>query len=218
MIKGIIFDFDGLILDTETPLYRAYNEVFQSYQTELPLEIWQKEVGTSSTFNSLDYLERQINRKVNQEELRKRTQEKIAYRISIEKARPGVHSYLKEARRLNLKIGLASSSSYRWVSEHLKRLNLYHYFHCIKTADDVERVKPDPSLYIEAAKCLGIDVENCLVFEDSANGAKAAKLAEMKCVIVPNDITATMDFCEVEYRLSSMRDIKLRSLIRVLTN
>lgn len=218
MIKGVIFDFDGLILDTETPLYNAYNEVFQRYDTELPLARWQKEVGTNSSFNSLDYLESKINRKVNQSEIRKRIREKVKYKISISRERPGIKNYLEEANNLNLKIGLASSSSYEWVSKHLKRLNLFHYFHCIKTSDDVEKVKPDPSLYNEAAKSLGLKPEQCLVFEDSANGAKAAKLAYMKCVIVPNEITSSMDFCKVEYRLNSMTDMSLTRLIQTLTH
>src|SRR5699024_6394485 len=124
-------------------------------------------------------------RKLDQEMLQKDFQEKFDKKLFDQKARPGVEDYLKAAKELNLKVGLASSSHYDWVSNHLKRLNLFDYFECIKTADDVEIVKPDPALYNEAAKCLGLDPNECLVFEDSANGALAAKRAGMSCVIVP---------------------------------
>ncbi len=216
MIKGVIFDFDGLILDTETPLYKAYNNVFLTYNSEIPLERWQMEVGTKSTFSSLDYLEQKIKKKVNKIALKEQTMKKYLSNINAENARPGVEAYLQEAKQLNLKIGLASSSSYKWVSEHLNRLNILHYFQCIKTADDVEKVKPDPALYKEAAKCLGLEPEECLVFEDSANGAKAAKRANMKCVIVPNEITASMNFCQVEHRLLSMEEMSLGSLLEFI--
>lgn len=130
--------------------------------------------------------------------------------------RPGVEKYLQTAKELNLKIGLASSSSFKWVSNHLKNLNLLEYFQCIKTADDVELVKPDPSLYLKAANCLGLEVNECLVFEDSANGALAAKSAGMGCVIVPNEVTKAMEFCEVEYKINSMADMPLKELLEIV--
>lgn len=217
MIKGIIFDFDGLIIDTETPQYRVFNDIFLDYDSELPLSIWQLEVGTASTFNSFDLLESQINRKVNQAELRKRTRMKIKSALEYAPIREGVIEFLNEAKKLNLKIGLASSSNYTWVSNHLKRVGLYHYFECIKTSDDVDKVKPDPDLYIKTAKCLGLRPEQCLAFEDSANGAKAAKDAKMKCIVVPNEITSSMDFGEVEYRINSMSEKSLSYLLNYLS-
>jgi|SRR5690625_962019 len=217
MIKGIIFDFDGLIIDTETPQYKAFNDVFLEHEAELPLSIWQEEVGTASKFNSFDFLESQINRKVNQEELQKKTRRKINHELDNAPVREGVVAFLHEAQKLSLKIGLASSSNYTWINKHLKRVGLHHYFDCIKTSDDVEKVKPDPALYIKTAKCLGLTPDQCLVFEDSANGAQAAKAAKMKCVVVPNEITTTMDFCKVEYRLNSMTERSLSFLLKMLS-
>ncbi|WKA58273.1 HAD family hydrolase [Planococcus shenhongbingii] len=213
MIKGIIFDFDGLILDTETHHYRILQEMFAEYGSELPIERWQQEIGTQTGFSPFHYLEELIEQEIEHKELQERLVEKFHVKLMEEKARDGVEDYLKAAKELGLKIGLASSSDYEWVSKYLKNLGLFDYFECIRTSDDVEKVKPDPALYVQAAECLGLRPEECVAFEDSANGAMAAKRADMGCVIVPNEVTCTMDFCEVEHRLSSMADMPLEELI-----
>src|SRR5690625_6869358 len=120
--------------------------------------------------------------------------------LSSGEPRPGVINYLQDAKKLNLKIGLASSSTYSWVAGHLQKLNLIDYFECIKTSDDVEKVKPDPSLYLKATKCLGLDPEECIAFEDSVNGSLAAIQAGMKCVVVTNPLTESMTFTDVDYK------------------
>lgn len=217
MINGIIFDFDGLIFDTETHQYNVLQEMFLEHDSELPLSRWQQEIGTYTGFLPFVYLEEQIKRKLDQEALQKVFQEKFNKKLFDEKARPGVEDYLKAATALNLKIGLASSSNYEWVSNHLKRLKLFDYFSCIKTADDVDLVKPDPALYHEAATCLGLDPNECLVFEDSANGALAAKKAGMSCVIVPNEVTKAMEFCTVEHQLNSMSDLSLQEVLEIVS-
>lgn len=213
MIKGIIFDFDGLIFDTETNQYAVYQEMFAEHGAELPIARWQQEIGTHSGFSALDYLEELLERKLEQDALREQFSSKYHAKMAEEKARAGVEDYLKAAKEQGLKIGLASSSNFHWVSTNLKKLGLYEYFECIKTSDHVENVKPDPALYFLAAECLGLAPEECLVFEDSANGALAAKRAGMNCVIVPNPVTHTMNFCDVEHRLESMADMTLAEVL-----
>lgn len=216
MIKGIIFDFDGLILDTETIQYHVLNDIFLENGIELPLKRWQEEIGTYTGFMPFEYLEEQLDRKINHEELTVKYKENFQAKLTNEQSRPGVEDYLKAAKELGLKIGLASSSNFEWVSYHLKNLGLYEQFQCIKTADDVELVKPDPALYLEAANCLELDPDECLVFEDSANGMLAAKRAGMKCVIVPNAVTMAMDFGVADYKISSMADVSLKELLEIV--
>ena len=217
MIKGIIFDFDGLILDTETHHYNLLQEFFFEHESELPLSLWQQEIGTQSGFSPFKYLEEKINKKIDHEAILEEFDKRLATNLTEVKARPGVVSYLKSAQELGLKIGLASSSNYQWVSSHLKNLQIFDYFECIKTSDDVQKVKPDPALYLQTAQCLGLDAAECLAFEDSANGALAAKRAGMSCVIVPNEMTDSMDFCQVEHRLDSMAQMKLENVIEIVT-
>ncbi|MFC0272174.1 HAD family hydrolase [Metabacillus herbersteinensis] len=218
MIKAIIFDFDGLILDTETHEYEVLQEIFGEHQCDLPLSVWGKVIGTHSDFNPFTYLEEQSKKTVNYEELSVIQKERFQKRILGEQARPGVTDYLEAAKELGLKVGLASSSHFDWVSSHLKNLNLLEHFECIKTADDVESVKPDPALYLEAAKALGVKPEECLAFEDSANGALAAKRAGMYCVIVPNKVTKDLVFGDIDHRLESMAEVELKQLVDLLKN
>lgn len=218
MIKGIIFDFDGLIFDTETHQYHVYQEIFGEYGSELPISRWQEEIGTHTGFSPFQYLEEKIQKAIDQDAIRMDFKKRFHEKLKGEVAREGVEEYLKEAKKLNLKIGLASSSNYQWVSSHLQNLKLFDYFDCIKTSDDVLKVKPDPSLYLKASECLGLNVNECLVFEDSANGALAAKRAGMYCAIIPNEVTCTMDFCQVEHRMDSMADMPLPEVIELVTN
>lgn len=216
MIKAIIFDFDGLILDTETHEFEVLSEIFAEHKCELPLTIWGKLIGTKSDFNPFTYLEEQAQKTLDHNDLSKLQKERFSRRIEKEKARPGVVNYLEAAKTLGLKIGLASSSNYEWVSSHLKRLNLLDHFECIRTSDHVHYVKPDPALYVEAAKCLGVNPEECIAFEDSANGALSAKRAGMKCVTVPNTVTRDLDFCDVDHSLESMAHMELKELVEFL--
>lgn len=216
MIKGVIFDFDGLIFDTETVEYRLLSDIFAKHGAELSLKRWQQEIGTYTGFKPFEYLCEQTGNKLNQKELETQFNTLFHEQLTNESARSGVEEYLKEAKTLDLKVGLASSSNYKWVSNHLQNLNLIDYFDCIKTSDDVEHVKPDPELYLQAASCLGLEVGECLVFEDSANGAIAAKKAGMSCVIVPNEVTEAMEFCQVEHGITSMSDITLKELLETI--
>jgi len=218
VIKAVIFDFDGLIYDTETSEYNVLNEIFQEHGSELPMSVWGKVIGTQAGFNALSFLEEQIGRKVDHDELTKLRRDRFNERMKDEGPLPGVEEYLTAAKKAGLKIGLASSSTYEWVSYHLKNLCLFNYFECIRTSDDVEKVKPDPTLYLEAAKCLGVTPEECLVFEDSANGALAAKRAGMYCVVIPNQVTKDLEFCKVDHRLESMALIELTQLIQKIEN
>ncbi|RSL30126.1 HAD family hydrolase [Salibacterium salarium] len=210
---ALIFDFDGLIMDTETHQYETLQDLFAEYNSVLPLEIWQQEIGTSTDFSIIDYLAEQTQQKHDEQEFYTLLKERFQQRLAAETARPGVEEYLKQARDRGFKIGVASSSNYEWVSTHLKHLGLFDFFQCIQTSDDVEKVKPDPALYLQTAACLSVNPEDCLVFEDSANGALAAKNAGMACVIVPNKVTADLPFCEVKHRLDSMADMPLQVLL-----
>jgi HAD superfamily hydrolase (TIGR01509 family) len=215
LIKALVFDFDGTILDTETQHYKAFQEMFQGHGSELPLEVWGECIGTHSGFNPYEYLEKQINKKLNHDELRAKKTERAIALIKKQKTLPGIENYLKVAEELGLMIGLASSSSREWVMEHLERIGLSHYFEVIITADDVEKVKPDPSLYIKAVKELGVKPEEAIAFEDSVNGSIAAKKAGLYCVAIPNPVTKHMQFEDVDHQVESIAELELAALIEL---
>ncbi|MGC4378071.1 HAD family hydrolase [Fictibacillus sp. Mic-4] len=213
MIKALVFDFDGLIVDTETKIFQAIEEIFEQHNCKLPLELWQTCIGTKDSFDPFDYLEGQIMRSVDRDDLRIKHRTRALELLENEQPLPGVEDYLKAAKELGLKIALASSSTRKWVTEHLTKLNLISYFECIKTADDVENVKPDPALYLEAVKCLGVKPEEAIAFEDSANGSLAAKRAGLYCVVIPNEITKGLAFGDVDHQMESMAEMQLNELI-----
>jgi putative hydrolase of the HAD superfamily len=213
MIKAIIFDFDGLILDTETPEYHTYREMFEELGAILPLEEWTKGIGTHGGFHPLDFLEQQIGSKVDRVQFSGQVETKRHALIENLTIRPGVVNYLLAAQKLGLRIGLASSSSRRWVEYYLRKHELYDYFEVIRTRDDVVKVKPDPELYLQALEQLGVKHTEAIVFEDSLNGLRAAKAAGIYCVIVPNEVTSQLDFVMHDLRLSSMEDMSLEDII-----
>jgi putative hydrolase of the HAD superfamily len=127
--------------------------------------------------------------------------------------REGVIEYLQSAQKLGFKIGLASSSSKKWVEEFLRQFDIRSYFEVIKTSDDVHLVKPDPELYIQAISSLGVEATEAIAFEDSKNGLIAALGAGMKCVIVPNPVTILLEFKGHSFRLESMGEMGLEQVL-----
>ncbi|GLC90099.1 HAD family hydrolase [Lysinibacillus piscis] len=218
MIKGIIFDFDGLILDTETYQYELYKQLFEQHQVELPFTQWLSCIGTKSNFSLIHYLIEHSEATLHEETLRNEFTHRLHTGLKSLVARAGVSDYLQEAKVLGLKVGLASSSDRQWVHGHLENLGLLHFFDCIKTADDVVQVKPAPDLYLQASAGLGLEPTDCLAFEDSVNGLQAAKAAGLLCVVVPNFLTSHMTFTGMDGQLKSMTDMPLHAIIQQVTN
>jgi HAD superfamily hydrolase (TIGR01509 family) len=214
LIEAVVFDFDGLIFDSETHEYETVLELFTEHGADLPLEVWGQCVGREpGFFDPYAYLAERTGRVVDPVSLEERR--RIAFHSRVERAGaiPGVEEALRAAHSLKLRIGLASSSNRGWVEPQLKRLGLWHYFQCVRTREDVERAKPDPELYRSVLRCLGVEPRNAVAFEDSPNGALAATRAGMYCVIVPNPITATLVFGEHDVRLESLMQAELADLL-----
>jgi len=213
VIRGLIFDFDGLILDTELPIFRAWEEICLEHGCPLPLEVWASCIGTSREFDVLGYLEARLGRKVDRGALLERHRRREIELISQESLRPGVKDYLIRAERLGLKLGLASSSSREWVIGHLGRLGLGGEFDSIKCADDVDRAKPEPDLYRAVLEELGLLPGEAIALEDSPNGIFAARRAGLFCVAVPNPLTKRLSLDGADMRLESLETLPLERLL-----
>lgn len=214
-MKALIFDFDGLILDTETPDYQSWQYVYKSYGIELPLKLWLTFVGgdAETDFEPHEYLEQKLNSTVDREQIWVSRRKSYLENLEDQTVLPGVVDLLKAARERGLKLAIASSSPENWVAGHLSRLGLNGYFDVIVTADDVEKTKPDPALFLIAAEKLGVLPNEVIVLEDSENGVNGAKRANMFVAAVPNSITVESDLSLADLYIRSLAEVTLDDLL-----
>jgi HAD superfamily hydrolase (TIGR01509 family) len=216
LIRAVVFDFDGLILDTEEPVYRSWLEVYEAHGEELPFERWVQIVGsTTIAFHPQLHLEERLGRPLPQEVLDRRVGRRTEL-VLAKQPLPGVVERIDEARALGLKVGVASSSTADWVGGHLTRLGIRDRFECMRCRDDVANVKPEPDLYVAVLDCLGVRASEAIAIEDSPNGVTAAKRAGMRCVAIPNSITQRLDLSHADILLGSLADITLLELLNRL--
>jgi HAD superfamily hydrolase (TIGR01509 family) len=216
VIRALVFDFDGLILDTEEPIYRSWLEVYHAHGEELPFERWIQIVGSTTTgFHPQRHLEERLGRALPKEVLDRRIDRRTEM-ILTQTVLPGVIQHLAAARELGLKLGVASSSTGEWVRGHLSRLGILEQFDCMRCRDDVEHAKPEPDLYVAVLDCLGVASAEAIAIEDSPNGVAAAKRAGMRCVAIPNPITAQLDLSQADLLLTSLAEVTLPQLLQRL--
>lgn len=214
MIRAIVFDFDGLILDTEEPVYRSWLEVYQAHGEELPFERWVQIVGSTTTgFHPQHHLEERLGRALPKEVLDRRIGRRTEL-VLAQKLLPGVVSHIDQAKGMGLKVGVASSSTAEWVRGHLARLGILEQFDCLRCRDDVAHAKPEPDLYVAVLDCLGVAASDAFAIEDSPNGVTAAKRAGLRCVAIPNSITAKLDLSGADVLLRSLAEITLADLLK----
>jgi HAD superfamily hydrolase (TIGR01509 family) len=219
VIRALIFDFDGLILETEEPVYQSWQEIFQEYGCTFTFDLFSAHIGTTDgAFNPLVELESQVGKPLPGREIHQRQQAREMELVLKRSILPGVLDYLESAKAMGLKIGLASSSECAWVTGHLSRLGLIDYFDSIKGSDDVQNTKPDPELFLTSINDLGVSPDQAVVFEDSVNGIIAAKKAGLQCVWVPNILTNRLSTDLADIRLKSLEDIPLFELLQILDN
>jgi HAD superfamily hydrolase (TIGR01509 family) len=218
VIRALVFDFDGLILETETPAYETWAEIYKEHGHELPLDRWFDYIGREGGFfDAADHLAALVGEGFDREAARKRRDTRKTELIDALDVMIGVREYVADAKRLGLRLAVASSSSRKWVLGHLERLRLHAEWDAVFTRDDVAQTKPAPDLYLAAVEALGVAPREAVAFEDSRNGIAAAKDAGLLCVAVPNALTAAMDLTRADLRLESLAETPLERLLAVLS-
>lgn len=211
-IRAVIFDFDGLVVDTESTGYLTWKEIFDQHGHHLPAERYAQAVGTDFltggydprrdleqlTGQTFDWDAMEITRRARESDLRK-----------LLLTLPGVRDRLSEARSLGMKTAIASSSPRWWIDSWMEQLAIRDQFDHISTVDDTGKVKPDPSLFLHAATNLGVDVTEAVIFEDSLNGLMAAQSAGIRCIVAPGPMTRHLDFTGAWMQVESLDQVSL---------
>jgi HAD superfamily hydrolase (TIGR01509 family) len=210
--RALVFDFDGLILDTEIPEYHTVRAEFEAHGVELRLADWLEIIGRTDHLHWLDWLERDAAEPIEREIVRARRQARHHALVLQQSILPGVIELLDEAESFGIPATVASSSPSEWVEPHLERLGILDRFSAVRTGDHVERTKPWPDVFLAATEAVHVDPQDAVAFEDSRNGSLAAKAAGLFCVVVPNELTRTQDFSHVDLVVGSLAEITLTSL------
>jgi HAD superfamily hydrolase (TIGR01509 family) len=214
-LDAVIFDFDGLIADTETPQYRTVADTFADHGVELALADWQAIIGTADHPHWSDWLADALGERAAEVDFDDVRATKLAtYHALLEDLQPlpGIVDLLDEAAEHQVDVAVASSSPLAWVDGHLTRFGLRDRFSSVHTRDHVARTKPAPDLFLLAVETLGIDPARGVVLEDSPHGVTAAKAAGLAVVACPNDITRGLSFAHADLVVESLADITLFDL------
>lgn len=212
-----MFDFDGLLVDTEWNGYEAWCSVFADHGVDLTIEEFVVCIGTRYGIDWGELLERKTGQVgPSDDELRALKQPRQDATVTRLPLLPGVEEWLAEVGRRGLRCAIASSSEREWIDPHLDRLGVAHHFEVIATWEGREcgyPPKPAPDIYLRACDALGVAPQHALAVEDSSNGVKAATAAGMPCVAVPNRVTAASDFSEADIVIASLAEVPLASVL-----
>lgn len=215
-LEALIFDFDGLVVDTETPDFIVLAEQYRDHGCELLTERWIAGLGTYGGYDPYAELEERVGRALDRAALARAHRARYLEICAAQSLQPGVLELIEAATGAGIKLAIASSASRDWVEGWLERHCLRDRFACVRTRDDVQRVKPAPDLFLSAAACLGVPPESCVVLEDSPNGMLAAAAAGMRCVAVPIALLAEIELPPHTLRLRSLADIDPHELLERL--
>jgi HAD superfamily hydrolase (TIGR01509 family) len=209
MIRALIFDFDGLILDTETPLIDAYGDVYAQHGLEFDRAEFARHIGhVDTSFDPWKPFPAGVDRKKMEDARRRHNRTRLEKQTVL----PGVASLIGAAHASGLKLGIASNSGHEWVERHLQRLGLHGYFSVFSCRGDVPSPKPEPDLYRLAVDRLGVRPCEAVAFEDSQAGVSAARRAGLWVIAVPNVSTDAHDFEAAHLQVATIEEVSLAML------
>jgi HAD superfamily hydrolase (TIGR01509 family) len=205
--SAVLFDFDGVLVDTEWAIYQAWLRTFQNHDHDLPLEVYTQCIGSDfATWSPKTHLEDLTGASFDWHDLDAMRQAEIMAELRDAGPMAGVVNLLENLNAQMIPCAVVSSSSHSWVDGWLEKLKLTRHFQTVVCRGDAPRIKPAPDLYLEAAKRLALAPADCLVIEDSFNGIKSATAAGMTAWAVPNRVTANLDFSAAARTLGSLAE------------
>lgn len=214
---AVVFDFDGLVLDTERTSYQATQEVFSEHGEEFSAQYWASMVGLTDHPHWTTILEEQLGHGIDRE---KWVQHKSArsWELASElELMPGVLALFEALRAVGVPMAVASASRARWAEGHLHQRGLDHYFTSIRGREHTERTKPHPDPYLSACAALGVEPSAAIAIEDSVPGVASAKSAGLTVVAVPGGMTADHDYVLADLIVLSCADLTVGDLAHLQT-
>ncbi len=213
---AVVFDFDGLIVDSETPDFEAHRQIFAEHGVTLTAGEWLDEIGTvDPSRNWFERLSERIGRPLDTAALREEKHRRF-WRVVIMEPMPGIRRLLDELAAAGVPLGLASSSDLSWIGRATTMVDVARYFRVIVTGEDVARRKPDPEPYLLAAQRLGLPPARCVAIEDSECGLTAARAAGMKTAVIPHWLTEMQDLSAADLRVASAEELNVETLARLI--
>jgi HAD superfamily hydrolase (TIGR01509 family) len=210
---AVIFDLDGLIVDSETPEVLAWQATYARYGLDFPVASWLQNIGRNDRPWDPYAPFRARHSPAPPEEVAAlwQTQHDVLIRECF-RPLPGVVPLLQILKRSGVRTAVASSSRRAWISRVLAELDLQAQFDAAAGGDEVRRAKPAPDVYLLAALRLSVPPEACVALEDSTNGVRAAKAAGMACVAVPSPLTRQLDFSAADLVVTSLEDLAIETI------
>lgn len=206
--KAVLFDFDGVILDTEWPIYQTWLDLFRSEGQDLPIETYVQCIGSDfDTWSPEKHLEELTGKSYDWDTINPARQIEIHAALENPVALPGVRELFTHLHSASVPIAVVSSSSHSWVDVWLEKLDLITMTTTVVCRGDAPRIKPAPDLYHEAVRRLALSAADCLVIEDSYNGTKAGIDAGCKTLVVPSRLTNCLDFTIAHGVVDSLTDL-----------
>jgi HAD superfamily hydrolase (TIGR01509 family) len=214
MIRTVIFDMDGVIIDSEPIHFKMENEMFQELNIAIPYEEHCSFVGTSSK-NMWQIIAEKYGLKVDVNELVKKQHALyMAYLLSAKDIRPiqGVMELIEDLYRNNFGLVLASSSYMEVIEVVLSKLNLSSYFMTKISGTELANSKPHPEIFIQSAKLANSQPGECIVIEDSQNGITSARAAGMKCIGFTNPNSGAQDLSRADLIIHSFNELNAETI------
>lgn len=216
-LQALVFDFDGLVVNTEEPGFVSWRELYEEFGQTLTLQDWTAATGYVGGFDPHRHLERLLGRSLDWSVLAPRREARNWELTLREPVLPGIEPLMSAARTAGLRLGVASNSGSGWVEEGLRRLGLRPFIDAVVTRDMVLKPKPAPDMYLKCVQTLRVVPATAVALEDSEPGARAAKNAGLKVVAIPNQFSALQDLSFVDHKVASAAELdldRLRTLVR----
>ena len=206
--KGIIFDFDGVLVDTEWAIYQSWVHLYAREGQEISIATYAPCLGAGySHWDPAAHLEKLTGKTYDWDAETPARQAMLEADLERMGLMEGAAELFAWCREQGIGLTVASSSSRRWVQGWLEKLGIYELFDGVFTRTDGYPVKPNPALFLAAQQCLGLEKEDCLIIEDSENGTIAAQNAAIPCVAIPNRMTESSDFSRAACRCASLIEL-----------